>query len=265
MRRLVVLIVLGFVGAFLGCAKEQTVDGIVAKITEASGGAEALAAVQDQVGDWDFTMKIMPPMETEAKAGEHAEMQGLPPTMPMKITFKRPHKIRFDFLEPDGTPMMSSVYDGESGWESKMGQTTAMNEDQLHETETMAATWLDGLKNYKDLGMTLTKLPNETVDNQEYLVLQSTDKYGSVQKYYINPTTYYVERQSGEMVNMQGQKEQMTMVFKDYKKADGLATPNYVAQYNKDGEMIWEATLKEVKFNTGVADDVFMTTAVSAK
>lgn len=262
MRKTVLLLLCSLVMLLIACAKEATVDELVNMMAEASGGAEVLQAVQDQVSTWDFKMKMMPPT---AKEGEEAMPGEMPEVMPMKMTYKRPSKFRMDIMGPDGTPVYSSCFDGTSGWESQMGQLKDMSEAQIQESESMAATWIDGFLNYKDLGYTLEKLPTEVVEGEKYLVLQSTDKYSNVSKNYINPKTHYIERVSGEMLNMEGVKEQMTMTLKDYKMMDGIAVPGFVAQYNSEGEMIWEATLKECKHNTGVEDAVFMRPEITAK
>ncbi len=263
MRRIALFLLCSSVILLLmACGKEATVDELVTMIADASGGAETLQSIQDQVSTWDFNMKMMPP---GAKEGEEEMTGEMPETMPMKITFKRPNKIRFDVFGPEGTPVHTSCFDGSTGWESQMGYVQDMNEAQIQEHESMASTWVDGFLNYKDKGFTLEKLPTEIVEDQKYIVLQSTDKYGNAQKYYINPQTHLIERQSGEMVNMKGEREPMTMTFKDYQTIDGVAVPGGVAMYNSEGEMIWEATLKECKHNTGVEDAVFMRPEITAK
>ena len=95
------------------------------------------------------------------------------------------------------------------------------------------------------------------MDEQNYQVLQSTDEFGNVSKHYVNAATSYVERQAGEMVNFMGEKEPMYMTFKDYKMVDGMLTCQHVAQYQEDGTLLWEATLKEMSHNTGVSADMF--------
>jgi outer membrane lipoprotein-sorting protein len=262
MRKIALLLLLSLVVLSMACGKEATVDELVTMMAKASGGAEKLEAIQDQVSTWDFKMTMMPPGAMEGQE----EMAGqMPEVMPMKITYKRPNKLRMDVLAPDGTPVHTSSFDGTSGWESQMGQIRDMGEAEIQENESLAATWIDGFLHYKDLGYTLTKLPTELVDGENYIVLQSTDKYGNVAKNYINPKTHYLERTTGEMLNMEGNKEQMTMTFKDYKMMDGMAMPSVVAQYNSEGNMIWEVTLKECKNNTGVEDAVFMRPEMTAK
>ena len=247
MKKLFFLLLCLGVG-LMSCQQQTTADDVVNMVTEAAGGAAKLAEIMDQVSSWEMTMHIMPPDMPEGMEG--------PMTMPMTITAKRPNKLRFDTHGPDGNVSGSSCFDGTTGWSMQMGQKMDMPEAQLQETETMASTWLDGFVNHQDKGLTLELLADEMVDEQNYMVLQVTDKHGSAQKYYINPESHYIERQAGEMANMAGEKEQMTMTFKDYKMVDGVAWSHHVAQHNAEGEMIWEVTLKEVKYNTGVEDAV---------
>lgn len=247
-----------------GCYQKQTVDDVVMKMNEAAGGADKLAAITDRVETWDFTM-MQPPPGDNGEGEMPPDYEGGPMTMPMTITAKKPNKLRFDLQGPDGSIQMSSCYDGEKGWKMEMGEHKEMTGAELQETQTMAATWIDGFTNYKDKGLTLALLPNETLDAKEYLILQSTDAYGNVQKYYIDPATHYIMRQAGEMVNMMGEKEMMHMTFSDYKMFDDVAIPNIVAQHGANGEKMWEATFKEAKHNTGVEDDAFMATAMSMK
>ncbi len=257
MKKLIALLLCSGVGFLMSCQQQTTADDVVNMLTEASGGAAKLAETMDQVSSWEMTTHIMPPEMPEGMEG--------PMTMPMTITAKRPNKIRFDTHGPDGNVSGSSCFDGTMGWSMQMGQKKDMPEAQLQETETMAATWLDGFVNHQDKGLTLELLADEMVDEQNYMVLQVTDKHGSAQKYYINPESHYIERQAGEMANMAGGKEQMTMTFKDYKMVEGVAMCHHVAQHNAEGEIIWEATLKEVKHNTGVEDAAFMSEPMSMK
>ncbi len=256
MKKLLFLLLCLIVG-LMSCQQQTTADDVVNMMTEASGGAAKLAETMDQISNWEMTMHIMPPGMPEGMEG--------PMTMPMTITAKRPNKIRFDTYGPDGNVSGSSSFDGAMGWSMQMGQKMDMPEKQLQETETLASTWFDGFVNHYDKGFTLELLADEMLDEQNYMVLQVTDKHGSVQKHYINSESHYLERQTGEMANMAGESEQMSMTFKDYKMVDGVAMCHHVAQFNADDEMIWEATLKDVKHNTGVEDAAFMSEPMSMK
>lgn len=267
MKKVTYLTVCSLLGLLMACAQQTpTVDEVVNKMTDAMGGADKLAATTDRVETWEFTMLQMPPemgggAEMAKKEGEEAT--GM--TMPMIITCKRPNKLRFDFKGPDGSVYMSSWYDGTTAHSMRMGQTVELSEAELQEWESMAATWMDGYHNYQEKGFALELLPNEKVDGQEYLVLQGTDRHGNVTKNYINPATYHLERTSGLMMNMAAEKEQMTMTLADYKAVDGIALAHYVAQYNSNGDMVWEAKLQKADLNAGVEDSIFMGEAVAEK
>ena len=245
----------------LSCAQEETVDDIIAKMTEASGGAEALMAVNDRVGTWEMKM-AMPSPET----GETTEM-----TSEMVITYKRPNKLRFDVLGPDGNPMGITCYDGETGWQSEMNpqtmamDTKMMSEDELKETENMAATWLDGLQNYKERGTTITKLAAE--EGAEHILLECAYKNGHTETLYVNPASYFVEKSMAMRMNPATQAmEELLMTFGDYQMLDGVAIPHMVAMHTKDGgTTLWSVTFKDAKHNTGVADDLFTMNGMTAK
>ncbi|MFQ5674392.1 MAG: outer membrane lipoprotein carrier protein LolA [bacterium] len=257
MKKLVPILLCFAVAFLISCQKQTTVDDVVAMVTEAQGGAQKLAEITDQVSTWEFTMHQLPPGVPEGFEG--------PMTSPMTITAKKPNKLRFDTYGPDGSVVASQCFDGTTGWNMQGGERTDMGEEETKEYAIMASTWIDGFVNYADKGLTLELLPDEVVDGQTYMVLQSSTEGGHPQKYYINPETHLIERQAGEMRDMSGEIKPMVMTFKDYKMVDGVAMTYDVALLNEDGSLIWEAKLKEAKFNTGVEDAAFMPGELSAK
>ncbi|MFQ5652728.1 MAG: hypothetical protein ACE5IY_22575 [bacterium] len=266
MRRNVLFIVCCAVACLAACQKQTTVDDVVNMVVQASGGAEKLLAIEDQVSTWDFTMKMMPEAmegqpEMEADKGEVTGGQEM--AMEMVIYYKRPNKIRMDFGE-EGNVVMSAVYDGMTGWESRGGERREKTEAELKEDAALAETWIDGFLNCEEKGYTLELLPNETLDDRDCLVVQTT-KDGHVMKYHIDAETHHVMRQSGEMLNMQKEIEPMYLTFSDYKMADDIAWAHYVSMHKENGEMVWEATLKEARHNTGVADELFKGEEMSVK
>jgi hypothetical protein len=168
-------------------------------------------------------------------------------------------------LYAEGSIVYSRCYDGTTGWNMEGGQRIDISGAQLQEIESMAATFLDGFLNYQDKGFTLVLLADEVVDEQNYMVLQVTDKYDNVEKHYINPETYFTERMSGNMVNDAGEREPRVMIFKDYEMVDGFTFPHHTVWYNATGEMINEATFMRVKRNNGVDDAYFTAEAESEK
>jgi len=242
-KKLIALLLCCGVGFLISCQQRTTVDDVVNMMTEARGGAEALAALTDYVGTWELTIHVMPPDMPEGVEG--------PMTMPMTWTAKRPNKIRWDVYGPEGSIVASRCYDGTT-------QRKDMTEAQLQVIESTAATFLDGFLNYQDKGFTLELLADEVVDKQNYMVLQVTDKHDNVKKHYINPETYFIERESGNADNFAGEWEPMVTTLNEYKMVDGIAWFHHGANHNATGEMISEFTVKEVEHNTGVDDAVFM-------
>ncbi len=249
MKKLIALLLCCGVGFLMSCRQQTTADDVVNMMTEARGGAEALAALTDAVITGEMTMA-----------------EG-PMTTPVTMTIKRPNKMRADFYGPEGSIVGSRGYDGTTGWIMKMGQRQDMPEALQQEFESMATTFgfFDGYLNYQDKGFTLELLADEVVDEQNYMVLQVTDKHDNVKKCYINPETHFIERVSGNMPYSGGELQPMVLTFKDYKMVDGIAWWHHMAQHLASGEMIYELTLKEVKHNTGVDDAVFMAEAESEK
>ena len=242
-----------------GCAKQPTVDEVVNKMTEAMGGAENLSKVTDRVETWEFVMFQMPP-EMGAMEMPEGGMK-----MPMVITCKRPNKLRFDFKNPEGSVFMASAFDGTKAWSMQMGQMMELSDAERKEWEVMAATWIDGLYHYQDKGLTLELLPNETINEHEYIVLQATDQYGEKKKYYVNAQTYFMERTKGEMLDMSKRPQMMTMTTLDWKPVDSIVMAHRVALYDSTDQMIWEATLQDVQINTGVEDSYFAAEMMTAK
>ena len=247
MKKLNALLLCCGVGFLMSCQQPPTTDDVVNMMTEASGGAEALAVLTDQVITWELTMNVGMPEGVEG-----------PMIMQMTMTVKRSDKVRWDVYEPEGSIVYSRCYDGTTGWNMENSQRKDLTKAQLQEMESMATTFFDGFPIHQDKGVTLELLADEVVDEQNYMVLQVTDKHDNVQKQYINPETHFIERESGNIANLAGEWEHMIMTFKNYKMVDGIAWPHHMAHINATGEMTMEWTFKEVKYNTGVDDAVFM-------
>lgn len=232
--------------SMLACSQQPTVDSIVSKMTEAQGGAEALAAIEDQVSTWESNAVVPMGDSTVTMAGE------------MTITFKRPNKLKFESKMPDGTLMYASVFDGTAGWMSMGGQVREMTEAEIQENAALADIWIDGWHNYAEKGMKVELLPDSTIDGKTYHVIQATDKYGNASLNFCNPENSMVEKMAGEGTDpMTMEKAPYTMTFADYASYDGFMMAKVVKSFDADGKMMFESTLKEVQKNVGVSDDAF--------
>jgi len=231
----------------VACQQEETVDDIVERMVQAQGGAEALAAIQDQVSIWETT-GTFPQGDTIMTM-----------TSGMTITYKRPDKIKFESKMPDGTLAFASVFDGTTGWQYMLGMgTREMSPAEIEETTTMAETWIDGWLNYADKGMKLNKLPDTTMNETRYHVIEATDRFGNVSTNYCNAQTAMIERMDSEMTDpMSGTKTPSVMTLTDYASYDGFMMAKVVAQHDGQGNKMFESILKELNNNVGVEDEVF--------
>jgi len=243
---------------FAACAQQPTIDNLVNKMTQALGGAEKMASIQDQVATWDSKTTVM-------MGDSSMTMSGV-----MTITFQRPNKIKFETKDQNGEIAFSQVFDGTNGWVYVMAPTGPsardMSPGEIQEMTILAATWVDGWHDYAAKGFKLAMLSDTTMNGKTYHRLQSTDRFGSVSMNYCDAQTSLVERADAEMTDPKTmQKAPSVMTFTGYAAHDGGMMPQNVASYDANNNPMFEITLKEVKNNGGVADDVFAKPALPSE
>ncbi len=249
MKRFVCLLCMMALVIFAACAKKTTVEDVMNKTIEAQGGAANITAIKDQVGTWDMTMTMPPSDSTSTMTTMNAVAI---------ITFKAPNKMKFETLGPDGTVMMTTIYDGANGWNAMMGQVAEMTEAEKQENATMAETWVNFFYDSAAKGMKAMMMPDTTIDGKMYHRVHATDRFGNASVSFCDAQTGLIERMEGMGTNpMDKVKRAYTMYFTDYAEIDGVKWSKKVTNKDADGNLVWEATLREAKHNTGVTDDVF--------
>ncbi len=249
MKRVIVTLAMAASLVFAACAQKPTVDGVVNKMVQTLGGADKLATIQDQVSTWD-TKFVIPQSDSM--------MMGA-----MTITYKRPNKLKFEGADLNGNVGYISIFDGASGWVYMVGMDGQgawrdMMAEEVKETTTLADTWADGWHNYAAKGLTLALLADTTMDGKAYHRVQVTDKFGNVSMNYCDAQTGLVERTDAEMLDPASmQKAPAVMTFTEFASHDGFMVAGKYIQRDATGMTMFEATLKEAKHNTGVADDAF--------
>ncbi len=250
MRRTIGVVAIAASLTVAGCAKQTTVDDVVNKIVQSYGGAEKMAAIQDQVSTWDSNAMMM--------MGDSAvTMSGV-----MTITYKRPNKIKFETKDSNGNVGYLSVFDGTNGWVYMMEETGPSLRDmaptEIQEATTLAETWLDGWHGYAAKGLKLALLSDTTMDGKAHHRLQVTDRFGNVSMNYCDAQTGFCERTESETTDpVTMAKAPNVMTFTGYAAHDGWMMPQTVTSYDDKGNKTFEATLKDLKNNAGVADDAF--------
>ena len=258
MRRTIGMLAIAASLTVAGCAKQTTVDDVVNKIVQSNGGAEKMASIHDQVSTWDSKAMVM-------MGDSSMTMSGV-----MTITYKRPNKIKFETKDSNGHVGYLTVFDGTNGWIFMMGPTGPslrdMSPAEIQETTILAETWLDGWHGHAAKGFKLAMMGDTTMNGKAYHRLQVTDRFGNVSMNYCDAQTGLCQRTDAETTDpVTMQKAPNVMAFTGYAAHDGWMMPQKVASYDGKGNLVFEASLKDLKNNAGVADDAFAKPAPPAE
>ncbi len=249
MRKLSFLLILTLITvpgltALSAATTPQTADEVVEKHLAAMGGREALGKLTSRKGTGSVSI-----------ATEAGEFSGT-----VEIYAKAPNKSRALLaldLSAFGAPepmVIDPRFDGTSG--------IAMN--SLQGNQPITGNQLDNMKNnlfpttllnYKDLGATVTLLPNEMVGGRELVVLQLAPKAGSVTKLYLDPATWLVVRTTAMVSSPEtGELEQVSEAS-DYRTVDGVKVAFQIVNSNA----LQSVTLKltTVEHNVALDDAMF--------
>lgn len=156
-------------------------------------------------------------------------------------------------VEFNGSTIISCVTD-KGGWSVNpmMGSSTPepMPEDQYKRSKLQLYI-ASPLMNYKDNGYTVELLPKEG----ELLKLKLTSPDSISATYFIDPSTYYVQK-AVSTADMQGQQVEVTTTFTDYKKTDqGFVMPYH---FETDlGQFTLAYTINKVEVNKPIDPAIF--------
>jgi len=230
------------------CAKKPTLEDVIKQQVQTQGGAAALAAIVDQVSKWD----------SKATYSVGDSMASV--TAEMTITYKRPNQIKFETFNSDGSLASATIFDGAKGWQYTIEQgLREMTPPETEETIAMAEGWIDGFHDYTAKGMTLALLPDSTLEGELYRVVRATDRFGNVSTNYCDAQTGLVERSEFAYTDpISMTKKPGVMTFTNFMRHDGLMVAGVFRQYDENGVLMFESTLKEVQNNAGVDDEAFI-------
>jgi outer membrane lipoprotein-sorting protein len=211
---------------------------ILEKMIEAMGGRKTMESVKDTVASGSMEMVTM-------GMGGAATM-----------TMKAPNKFRMD-IEIMGMSIVQA-YDGEIGWftNPQTGAVEEISGDQLENVKRQAMGD-QAFLNPDKYGIVYTFKGTEKLEDKDYNVLLMTYEDGFEATMYVDTETHLVHKtvsiQPNDMTGVEAEMESFTT---DYRKVDGMMAAFTITQY-MDGEEFMVITLDEVKFNSGVEDDVF--------
>lgn len=218
-------------------ARAQDVDEIIAMNIETRGGMEALMAVQS------------------AHMIGTINMGGM--EMPLDITFKRPHKIRWESAM-QGMKVIRA-YDGEMGWRVMpiMGDPNPvlMNNDELKQAE-MQSDFEGPLVNYAAKDHSVEFLGKEASEGIEAYKLKVTLRNGAVIIMYLDSEYYLVFKKEAK-ANIQGQEVNVTTNLGDYKAVGDVVMAHATEEIFEGAPQGITMTISKVKINVDVDDSIF--------
>lgn len=217
---------------YSGIISAQSAEDIVSKHIEAIGGADKWKALKTML--MDISMKV-----NGAEIG-------------VKLSQVNKKAMRTDISVMGMTGYV--ILTNTEGWNYMpfQGQTKpeAMTADDVKNGQDQL-DFIDEFITYKEKDKKLESLGKDDVDGTECFKLKLTGKDGKESTYYIDPTTYYVIKQTDKMMS-NGKEVISTRTYSDYQKLpEGIVFP--MSMGGDQGEM----KLNKVQFNTTIDDSIF--------
>ncbi len=230
----------------LGQAAEMTLDEVIAAHIETRGGMEALKAVESARVEAKMTM------------GQGIEA-------PVTMTFKRPNKMRLEFVIQGMKAI--TAYDGETGWGVMpfLGQTEpeALADDQLKDVVDQSD--FDGpLVNWKEKGHTVELVGMSEIEGTPAYELKITKENGDIVTSYLD-TDHFLEFQQKGKRNVQGNEMVIISSIGDYKEVGDIVLPHSIESSPEGTPMSQTITLEKVELNVDVDDSIFSMPESEAK
>lgn len=224
-------------------AEDLTLQQVIDKCTEAAGGKQAIEAVKSIA----ITLNIEEPKFS---------VQG-------HYVADRKLRMRID-VHAEGKRVYTEAYDGKTGWE--MGEKGAATEATALGT---AALWhgivkpgkLFGLSEQEGLGNHLELEGRELVDGVNYYVLKLTLKDGFVVHYFVNPDTWFLERNRDTRAlhpDLDTTEKLTEARNSDFRKVDGVVYAFKSTTVDlKTGTVLSTDTISEIKINPDLDEAQF--------
>ena len=212
---------------------------IVAEVTKAKGGLEALKSVKDVLTK--ATAKVTSPM------GEQEV------TVTGSILY--PDKFRLEITVPQGT--ITQATNGTMGWIQFGPNTQEMPPASL-------ASFKDALKHdsiqiimsLNDPNTKVQALDDEPVEEKPTDVVLATDAEGAQTKLLFDKSSHLLLKMSYSSKNQFGADAAVEDFFSDYRVVKGIAVPFHHVQ-NQNGKKLNESRTTDLEINKGIDAKVF--------
>jgi len=97
----------------------------------------------------------------------------------------------------------------------------------------------------------------ETVDGKEYLVLERAYPDGLRATLYVDSETYLVPKEKAKIMGQGGVEADVEQIMSDFRKGGEMIMAHTIITYQNGAEYS-KISFKDVKFNTGLEDSLFV-------
>jgi len=223
---------------FTVVGQELKLDELLPKHYEALGGLEAIKSVQSR--RLTGRMTVAPGMEA-----------------PIKVQFKRPKKMRVDFIVQGMTG--SQAYDGETAWMMMpfLGQTAPERLPADQAVNLIKQAEFDGpLVDWKEKGHQVELLGLAQFEGKDAYKLKIIQNNGDVLYHYLDSGSFLTVGQDGREV-VQGNEVDFKSIISNYKKVSGLYLPHSFENRQDGADSGQQITFDKIELNVDIADEVF--------
>ena len=212
---------------------------IVAEVTKAKGGLEALRSVKDVLAKASAKV-ASPPGEQEV-------------TVTASIIY--PSKLRVEITVPQGT--VTQATNGTLGWIQFGPNTQEMPPATLAVfNDTLKRDSIQMTISLNDPNTKLQALDDESVEGRPADVVLATFGEGDQTRLYFDKTTHFLLKMSYSSKNQFGAVVAFEDFYSDYRVVSGVAMPFQHVQ-NQNGKKLNESKVTDLEINKGIDPKIF--------
>lgn len=209
--------------------KELTLDEIITKFTEKSGGEKALNAVKAMVMD----AKI--------------EMRGA--EVPIKVSISKPDKfkISMDYMGNSST----QCYNSGKGWAMNNGEVQELPTEMIlsmkENLESQFKFLNNPLINYKSNGAKVKLLGQDTLNSKKVYKIELIDKVNQMTIIYIDANNFIEVRNDVSLKTPDGNSVLINFDFSEHKAIDKILVPHKI-KILQNGQEVSGVIITKIEF-----------------
>jgi hypothetical protein len=244
-RRIIIPAFLLFAFAYASLAdKEPSLDDIIARNAEATGGRAAIESVK--------TIAV--------------ELHIVDPGFEVDGTYQaaRPNQMRID-VHANGKAVYVEAFDGKRAWQWKREGTTTVEESPAASAALRRGIEfpgkLYGLHELAGRGHKLELAGRENIDGIDYYAIKATMDDGFKATFYIDPNTWLITRRRDVRplhIDIDPTPTTIEQRSSDFRKINGVMYAFHSEEVDlQTGKVLETTTVREIRINPPIAETIF--------